>query len=83
MMLGLTDTDCTAAGMRFGDLRSAADRDRAGRNLDANAPARSRGFGAARRGIGTLVARLGPRPRVAPETSEAVAAPPAALGSTR
>ena len=83
MFPGLNDADCLAAGMRHGDLRSAADRFRATGGRGADRPARSRGFGAAGHGIGALVARMGMRPRRAPEASSTTAAPPAAMGTAR
>ena len=79
MMLGLNAADCQAAGARYEDLRSQADRFRSAGNRGADAPARSRGFGAARLGVGTMVARLGPRPRVAPEARKT----PAVVGAAR
>ena len=83
MMLGLNDADCQAAGARYKDLRSQADRFRSAGSRAVDAPAPSRAFAAARHGIGTLIARLGPRPQTVPEASGAAVAPPAALGSAR
>ena len=82
-MHGLNAADCQAAGARYEDLRSQADRFRSAGNLDADAPARSRGFAAARHGIGTLMARMGMRLRGRPEAGGTTAAPPAALRSAR
>ena len=70
MMLGLNAADCLAAGARYEDLRSQADRFRSAGSRGVGRPAPSRGIGAARHGIGTLLARIGPRPRVAPEASK-------------
>ena len=83
MFPGLNDADCLAAGMRHGELLAEATRNRSagGRNLDH--PARTRGFGAARNGIGTLIAGLVTRPLGTPEAGGTTGAPPTALGSTR
>ena len=83
MLLGLNDADCVAAGVRYEELRSEAGRRRSAGNRGAHAPARSRGFAAARRGIGTLMARMGMRLRGTPGAGGATAAPPAALGAAR
>ncbi len=83
MFPGLNDADCLAAGMRHGDLRSAAGRFRSTGGCGADRPARSRGFGAARRGVGTLVARRGMRLRGAHGTAGPAAGPPSALRPAR
>ena len=57
MMLGLNAADCQAAGARYEELRSEADRFRSAGSRGADAPAPSRGIGAARSGIGMLLAR--------------------------
>jgi len=83
MMLGLNAADCLAAGARHQDLRREADRNRAARDHDADAPGRSRGVGAARHGIGAVMARFGARPQGVPQAGSTTAAPPAALGTAR
>ena len=82
-MLGLNEADREAAGTRYEELRSAADRFRSAGNRGADAPARLRGFGAARHGFGRLVARIGSRPLATLEASGTAATPPSAFGSAR
>ena len=83
MMLGLNDADCLAAGGRHAELLDTAGRRRSVGNSGTGRPDRWRGFEAARRGVGTLVARIGQRPQDTPEPGGTTAVPPAALGTAR
>ena len=83
MMLGLSEADCLAAGVRHEELRSEAGRRRSAGNRAADLPARTRGFGSAGHGIAALMALVGARPQGTPQASRTTAAPPAALGTAR